>query len=131
MQTEAIFENIADRIEQELTQAEQTIYIAVAWFTNPRLFNALLTKAKQGITVQLIISNDPINQQSPIDYNHLNIGNSVNGYTSKCPAELTTPTSVSCSPIWWVIKLQASSKLITFLPAFWLVSRSAKVLIKP
>jgi hypothetical protein len=29
MQTEALFENIADRIEQELTQAEQSIYIAV------------------------------------------------------------------------------------------------------
>lgn len=77
MQTEALFENIADRIEQELTQAEQSIYIAVAWFTNPRLFNALLDKAKQGITVQLLISNDPINQQSPIDYSGLNIGNSV------------------------------------------------------
>ena len=77
MQTEALFENIADRIEQELTQAEQSIYIAVAWFTNPRLFDVLLTKAKQGITVQLLISNDPINQQSPIDYSGLNIGNSV------------------------------------------------------
>ena len=77
MQTEALFENIADRIEQELTQAEQSIYIAVAWFTNPRLFDLLLTKAKQGITVQLLISNDPINQQSPIDYSGLNIGNSI------------------------------------------------------
>lgn len=77
MQTEALFENIADRIEQELTQADQSIYIAVAWFTNPRLFNTLLDKAKQGITVQLLISNDPINQQSPIDYTQLNIGNSV------------------------------------------------------
>ena len=77
MQTEALFENIADRIEQELTQAEQSIYIAVAWFTNLRLFDTLLTKAKQGITVQLLISNDPINQQSPIDYSGLNIGNSV------------------------------------------------------
>ena len=77
MQTEAIFENIADRIKQELTQAEQSIYIAVAWFTNPRLFNTLLDKAKQGITVQLLISNDPINQQSLIDYNQINISNSV------------------------------------------------------
>lgn len=77
MQTEALFENIATRLEQELRQAEQSIYIAVAWFTNSRLFNALLDKAKQGITVQLLISNDPINQQSPIDYNQLNIGNSV------------------------------------------------------
>lgn len=77
MQTEALFENIADRIEQELTQAEQSIYIAVAWFTNPRLFNALLNKAKQGITVQLLISNDDINQESPLDYSQLNIGKSV------------------------------------------------------
>lgn len=77
MQTEALFENIATRLEQELSEAEQSIYIAVAWFTNPRLFNALLDKAKQGITVQLLISNDPINQQSPIDYSQLNIGNSV------------------------------------------------------
>ncbi len=77
MQTEALFENIADRIEQELTQAQQSIYIAVAWFTNPRLFNVLLDKAKQGITVQLLISNDSINQQSHINYNELNIGNSV------------------------------------------------------
>lgn len=77
MQTEALFENIATRLEQELCEAEQSIYIAVAWFTNPRLFDTLLTKAKQGITVQLIINNDLINQQSPIDYSGLNIGNSV------------------------------------------------------
>lgn len=77
MQTEALFDNIADRLQQELSQAEQTIYIAVAWFTNPRLFDTLLTKAKQGINVQLIISNDKINQQSPINYQDLNIGKSV------------------------------------------------------
>ncbi len=77
MQTEALFDNIATRLERELAQANKSIYIAVAWFTNPRLFEVLLTKATQGITVQLLISNDPINQQSPIDYSQLNIGNSV------------------------------------------------------
>ena len=77
MQTEALFENIAERLEQELSQAAKSIYIAVAWFTNARLFDTLLTKAKQGITVQLLISNDKINQQSPIDYQQLNIGKSV------------------------------------------------------
>ena len=77
MQTEALFENISERLEQEISKAEQSIYIAVAWFTNARLFNNLLTKAKQGITVQLLISNDKINQQSSIDYQQLNIGNSV------------------------------------------------------
>lgn len=76
MQTEALFEDIADRIRFELEQAEHSIYIAVAWFTNRTLFNTLIQKAQQGITVQLMLSNDHINQQSHVDYDKLNIGNS-------------------------------------------------------
>ena len=76
MQTEAIFENIAQRIGLELEKAQNTIYIAVAWFTNRTLFNTLVEKAQQGITVQLMLSNDHINQQSYVDYDQLNIGNS-------------------------------------------------------
>ena len=62
MQTEAVFENIANRITLELEAAQHTIYIAVAWFTNRSLFNVLLEKAKEGVTVQLMLSNDFINQ---------------------------------------------------------------------
>lgn len=76
MQTEALFEGIADRIGLELEKAENTIYIAVAWFTNRTLFNALVEKAQQGITVQLMLSNDHINQQSYVDYDQLDIGHS-------------------------------------------------------
>lgn len=76
MQTEALFEGIADRIGLELEQADCSIYIAVAWFTNRTLFDALVEKAQQGITVQLMLSNDHINQQSHVDYDQLNIGNS-------------------------------------------------------
>ncbi len=76
MQTEAIFEDIADRIRLELEQAEHSIYIAVAWFTNRTLFNTLLQKAQQGICVQLMLSNDHINQQSYVNYSQLNIANS-------------------------------------------------------
>ena len=72
MQTEALFEDIAERIRLELEQAEHTIYIAVAWFTNRTLFNTLIEKARKGVTVQLMLSNDHINQQSYIDYNQLN-----------------------------------------------------------
>ena len=68
MQTEAIFECIADRISLELEKAQSSIYIAVAWFTNQNLFNVMLQKAQQGVTVQLMLSNDHINQQSRIDY---------------------------------------------------------------
>lgn len=34
METEAIFENIADKIGSEISKAKSSIYVAVAWFTN-------------------------------------------------------------------------------------------------
>ncbi|MGP9669317.1 MULTISPECIES: phospholipase D-like domain-containing protein [unclassified Psychrobacter] len=76
MQTEAVFEDIAERIRLELEQAEHSIYIAVAWFTNRNLFNTLIDKAQKGVTVQLMLSNDHINQQSYVDYSQLDIGHS-------------------------------------------------------
>lgn len=77
MQTEALFSNIADRINTELSQAESSIYIAVAWLTNRDLFNILVDKAKSGVTVQLLLSNDEINQNNSLDFSRLKIGNSV------------------------------------------------------
>ena len=68
MQTEAIFENIAKRIIEEIKTANKSIYIAVAWFTNKSIYEQLLLKAKQGCSVQLIISNDKINEKSTIDF---------------------------------------------------------------
>lgn len=64
MQTEAIFECIADRILLELEKAQSNIYIAVAWFTNKNLFDVMLQKAQQGINVHLIVFNDYINQKN-------------------------------------------------------------------
>lgn len=77
MQTQALFTNIAERIQQELAQAEQSIYIAVAWFTNKTLFDTLLAKAQQGVEVQLLSSNDFINKTHGVDFSQLNIGKSV------------------------------------------------------
>jgi len=71
MQTEAIFDNIAERIQQEISKAQKSIFIAVAWFTNKNLFNELVKKAKNGCTVSLLISNDQINQNSSIDFKQL------------------------------------------------------------
>lgn len=72
MQTEAVFDKIADRIQDEIIKANRSIFIAVAWFTNKKLFNELVNKSKNGCTVSLIISNDIINQNSAIDYDQLN-----------------------------------------------------------
>ncbi len=73
MQTEAVFENIAERIQQEINNAQNSIFIAVAWFTNKNIFNALVEKAKNGCAIKLIISNDHINLNSSIDFAQLNI----------------------------------------------------------
>jgi hypothetical protein len=75
MQSEAVFENIADRIQHEISKANKSIYIAVAWFTNKNLFNQLVNKAKEGCDISLIISNDEINQNSSIDFERLNTPN--------------------------------------------------------
>lgn len=71
MQTEAVFENIADRIQQEIGRAQKSVFIAVAWFTNKNLFNELLNKVKSGCTISLIISNDNINLNSGINFEQL------------------------------------------------------------
>ena len=76
MQTEAVFENIAERIQQEISKAQKSVFIAVAWFTNKNLFNELVNKARNGCTVSLIISNDNINLNSSIDFDQLATGKS-------------------------------------------------------
>ena len=76
MQTEAVFENISQRIQKELANSQKSIFIAVAWFTNNKLFEELIKKAKEGCVVSLIISDDSINQNSSIDYQRLNINKS-------------------------------------------------------
>jgi hypothetical protein len=71
MQTEAVFENIADRIQLEISKAQKSIFIAVAWFTNKNLYNELVNKDKSGCRVYLIVSNDDINNNSSIDFESL------------------------------------------------------------
>ena len=71
MQSEAVFDNIAERIFQEINKAQKSIFIAVAWFTNKNLFDELVKKARNGTTVSLIISNDNINLNSSIDFEKL------------------------------------------------------------
>ena len=71
MQSEAVFDNIAERIFLEINKAQKSIFIAVAWFTNKNLFDELLKKARNDCTVSLIISNDKINLNSSINFEQL------------------------------------------------------------
>jgi hypothetical protein len=76
MQTEAVFENIAGRIVAEIDKAQNSIFIAIAWFTNRNIFNVLKRKAKEGCQIHLIYSADHINENSSIDLSLLKTKNS-------------------------------------------------------
>ena len=76
MQTEAVFENIAERIVLEIEKGQSSIFIAVAWFTNRNIFNVLQRKAKEGCQINLMYSADHINQNSSIDFDLIKTKNS-------------------------------------------------------
>lgn len=71
---EVLFDGIADRIALEISKARDSIYVAVAWLSNEKLFNALVKKAKEGVMVRLMISNDEQTQKNSqkLDYKILN-----------------------------------------------------------
>ncbi len=61
MQTTAHFTHIHETIIAELQTARQSVYVAVAWFTDRALFQTLCERAAAGVTVELMITNDAIN----------------------------------------------------------------------
>ena len=71
MQTEAVFENIAERIVSEIDKAQNSIFIAVAWFTNRNIFNVLQRKGNEGCQINLMYSADDINENSSVDFDLL------------------------------------------------------------
>ena len=71
MKTQAYFENIQTHIKKELESSINSIKIAVAWFTDSELFNLLCLKAREGISIELLLMNDDINNNSGIIYKDL------------------------------------------------------------
>lgn len=57
----AYFESIQNVIVDYISHAKESLKIAMAWFTNPVIFNALMRACKRGVDVQLLINNDNIN----------------------------------------------------------------------
>lgn len=74
--TEVVFDNIEQRILTEIKEAHYAIFVSVAWFTNKKLFQALLEKAKSNCYVSIIIQLDDINSQCGIDYSQIQVGRS-------------------------------------------------------
>lgn len=62
------FEEIRTQIIEQLQQAQYTVWVAVAWFTDQGLFDQLLKLRNRGVNVQVIIVDDGINQSSGIPF---------------------------------------------------------------
>jgi hypothetical protein len=60
---QSYFKNIRAEILEKLLNASSSIIVAVYWFTNNQLFEILLKKLKEGVSVELIIHNDFINNR--------------------------------------------------------------------
>lgn len=75
MHTQAHFEDIQFHILHEIRKATASIHIAVAWFTDPDIFDRLCQKAQEGVRVELIVVKDDINRRSGLEYKCLiNLG---------------------------------------------------------
>lgn len=59
----AYFQNIRWNILEQINKAEKEIKIAVCWFTNQQLFDAICEKLDSQVHVELIILNDYINNR--------------------------------------------------------------------
>ena len=68
MTVQAYFKNIKYHLVEELKKSTESIYVAVAWFTDAHLFQILCDKAKSGLCVELMIMNDDITKNSSINY---------------------------------------------------------------
>ena len=65
MEVRPYFEKIEDVIIEDIKSSKQQLLIAVAWFTNHKIFNALIEKldGNDGFTAKLIVINDNINHR--------------------------------------------------------------------
>lgn len=58
------FEDIESKIVNEIRDAKYLIWIAMAWFTNETLYKELIAKKEQGVTVEIILDNNEINDRA-------------------------------------------------------------------
>ncbi|GAB3640174.1 phospholipase D-like domain-containing protein [Spirosoma arcticum] len=72
MQSTAHFDHIHENIIAELQKAQQSVYIAVAWFTDREIFQKLCNLASRGVLVNLLISSGKTNfRDNGLDFDEL------------------------------------------------------------
>lgn len=65
MPTKLFYKNIEQKILSNLTKAKKEVKIAIAWFTNPILFDVVLKLVDNGINIELVLCDDRINFTNP------------------------------------------------------------------
>lgn len=59
--TKVFFKNIQNEILSALDKTERSLHIALAWFTNDILFDAIMRLLDKGISINLVLMHDEIN----------------------------------------------------------------------
>ncbi len=121
METIAYFTNIRSHIQTELKAAKDSIFVAVAWFTDSKLFDILCQKATNGLDVQLIVMDDDITRNCSIDYSKLEvcggkvflINNEITGTLMHNKFCIIDKTNTITGSYNWSIKAQSNHENIT------------------
>lgn len=85
--------NLRDIILSHIDLANESIYVAVAWFTDPIIFDSLFNKLLSGVNVEVIITNHEFNRNSPITYDLLN---EEGGFFATCGSDQSTMHNKFC-----------------------------------
>lgn len=64
---EVVFENIRKQIIEEIRNAKYMIWIAMAWFTDPILYQELLKKKKEGLLIEIVLDDNEKNRNAEFD----------------------------------------------------------------
>jgi hypothetical protein len=104
-----------------LKTAKDSIFVAVAWFTDAKLFDILCQKATNGLDVQLIVMDDDITRNCSIDYSKLEvcggkvfqINNEITGTLMHNKFCIIDKTNTITGSYNWSIKAQTNHENIT------------------
>ncbi|MBQ4503340.1 MAG: phosphatidylserine synthase [Alistipes sp.] len=69
---EAHFKNIETQIINEIDKAEVSIWIAMAWFTNERIYTKLKQKQSDDVDIRMVIYYDEINKKNGVNVKDFN-----------------------------------------------------------
>ncbi|MFV0250377.1 MAG: phospholipase D-like domain-containing protein [Bacilli bacterium] len=61
---DAVFDELQDTVIQGIRDAKYMIWAAVAWFSNDAIYNELIAKKNKGVSIRVLVSNEPTNNST-------------------------------------------------------------------